>query len=170
VSPRSILVLITSGLIAVAVGGAIIVGATASRAQSVAVQQPPAALAAPPNTTLHLPKTINMISQIDGQAKLDSIHQLVNDALSRPGNGRLLGTAAFSCAGVRGSSPQEICNGALAFRSGAMLVQEDLDVKTATISGTVIGGSGSYAGARGYLTGQEKGGGKSALTVSYNLH
>jgi hypothetical protein len=167
VSPRSILVLITSGLIAVVVGGAIVVSSAASGSPSVV--PPPAVVPAQPATTLHLPTTLRLISQIDGQAKLDSIHQLVNEALSRPGTRKLIGTSALSCTGVRGTAPKEVCNGALAFRDGAMLIQETLDVGSGNVSGRVLGGSGSYTGAQGDITGQEKNGGMTALTVNYSL-
>jgi hypothetical protein len=164
--------MVASGVIAIAVGGAAIVGATASGAPSppdVPAAVPAAALPQKPAPVLHLPSTLRVVTQTDGLVKLDATHQVFTDAVTRPGTTKIIGTAALTCTGVNGASPREVCTGAIALRGGTLLVNETLDIRTAKLSGSVVAGAGGYSGAHGSITGQDKGGGKTTLTISYSL-
>ncbi len=164
--------MIASGVIAVAIGGAAIVGATASGAPSLPdapAAVPAAAVPQKPAPILHLPTTLRLVTQTAGVVKLDARHQVFSDAVNRPSSTRVIGTAALTCTGVNGAAPSEVCNGAIALRGGVLLVNETLDIRTAQVTGSVVGGSGDYAGASGNLTGQDRGAGKTTLTLNYSL-
>jgi hypothetical protein len=168
VSPRSILAFVASGVIAVAVGGAVIVGATASGAPRIP-NAPAVVPPAKPGPTLHLPTTLHLTTQIAGLVKLGQTGQLLSDTVSKGSARKIIGTAAYSCKGVGGASPHEVCTGAIAFGDGVLLIQEDLVIRSGDVTGAVTGGNGAYAGAKGDITGHNKGGGKTVLTLNYSL-
>jgi hypothetical protein len=168
VSPRSILAFVASGVIAVALGGAVIVGATASGAPR--IPNAPALIPpAKPGPTLHLPTTLHLTTQIVGLVKLGKTRELLSDTVTRGSARKIIGTAAYSCNGVAGASPHEVCTGAIAFSDGVLLIQEDLEVRSGNVTGAVTGGNGAYSGAQGDMTGQNEGAGKTVLTLNYSL-
>jgi hypothetical protein len=170
VSPRSILTLVATGVIAVAVGGAAIVGATASGAPHVPAAAPAASIPQKPAPVLHLPSTLNLVTQTDGLVKIDATHQVFTNAVTHPSApAKIIGTASLTCTGVNGTTPREVCNGAISLRGGTFLITETLDISTATVTGNILAGAGTYAGATGYVNGHDKGGGKTTLTLNYSL-
>jgi hypothetical protein len=158
VSPRSLLALATGGLVAVAIG-AVITTSSASTPDS----------PARPGPVLHLPTTIHLVAKSGPGSAIDSTHVLLDEVLTKPGTTRLVGTEALSCTVSGNASAPSTCDGGLALRDGALLIEETLYPSSRTLSGKVLGGSGSYAGASGTITGRGRGGGKSTLTINYTL-
>ena len=130
----------------------------------------PAAAPAEPKTTLHLPTTLHLFNATIGASTLDSSHVVFAAGLTRKsGSKRVVGTASYTCLTNTGGGLHQSCRGAIALRDGILLVTEEFDLATARITGKVIGGSGSYKGARGDLTGTAMRGGKSKLNIHYSL-
>lgn len=167
-SPRSILAFVLSGVIAIAVGGAAIVAATASGAPRIPTA-PAAVPPAKPGPTLHLPTTLHVTTQTAGLVKVGKTRELLSDSVTRGSTRKIIGTAAYSCRGIESTSPHEVCTGAIAFSDGVLLIQEDLEIRTGNVTGAVTGGNGAYTGAQGDITGQDQGGGKIVLTLNYSL-
>lgn len=171
-SPRSILAFVASGVIAVAIGGAAIVGAAASGAPSVPdvpAAVPAAAVPDKPAPVLHLPSTLHLITHTTGAVRLTASRQVYSNAITKPGSRTIIGIEALTCLGELSSPPRETCTGALALRDGVLTINETLDISTAKITGTIVGGTSSYRDAQGEVSGEDQGGGVAKLTLNYSV-
>ena len=166
VSPRSILTLASFSIAAVTLGVAAIAG-TAAGSPHIPTQF--GAAPAEPGPVLHLPTTLHLVAQSHGGVQVNSSHVVFDEIITRPGSKKQIGTEALSCSGTNHPADPASCDGGLALLDGALLVQESIDPANRTITGRVLGGSGTYAGATGTITGQGRGGGKASLTISYTL-
>jgi hypothetical protein len=162
------------------VGSAVIVGTSAvgatnpqaaPPAQSPSVA-PPARitphLQARPNATLHLPSTLKLINQTTGAKTVDNSHTVFYAVLNKPGHHKIIGTSASTCATVTNPLRQD-CHGSLALRKGVLLIDHLMVISNGQINGSVVGGSGYYAGAHGTVSGRGLGGGRYRLTVDYSF-
>lgn len=158
-SPRKLLALAASGLVAVSIGAIISVSSAAGTPASPALPAP----------VLHLPTTLHLVAKSGPGAAIDSTHVLLDEIVTKPGTAKVVGTEALSCMVSANGGGPSTCDGGLALRDGALLIEETLYPASRSLSGKVLGGSGTYAGAHGTIQGQGHGGGKSTLTISYTL-
>jgi hypothetical protein len=123
-----------------------------------------------PTTTLHLPTTLRLVDQLTGEAKFGGSYSLYTSVLAKRGTPKqLIGAGTRTCAPAASGGAILDCNSAFALKSGVLLISDLLDLSKGTISGKIIGGSGTLAGARGSISGVAKPGAKFYLTVSYYI-
>ncbi|HWC33648.1 MAG TPA: hypothetical protein VG650_02360 [Mycobacteriales bacterium] len=179
-SAKRALTVLAGAITAGTLGGAVIVG-TAASGSTTTPRVPPAApapaapvvpaapLSVAPKSTLHLGNTLRLTEQTTGARNLSSSHSVLSAALTKPGTTKLVGTAAYSCTGDS-STLEQTCQGAVALRSGVLVIVEKRDFRGQQITGSIVGGTGAYDGAHGTVSGKPLGGGKSRVTLKYSFN
>lgn len=133
-------------------------------APTVTVTKTVTARPTPTNTkpTLHIPTTIHVRT-----TNVDVLRthgkQIITSQLLRSGHDAGRGIA--TC--VPASSAAFSCKNAYALAGGVLIFRDTVNVGNGTLKGTVTGGSGAFAGARGSITGKSRGGRGVSVTIDY---
>jgi hypothetical protein len=176
-SAKGALLKVATAAAVVSVGTAVVVATTtpaSSTVPSAAISRdvPPAAapnlVAAPsqPKTTLHLPNMLHLIAKAVSTYGLSGGRDIYTVQLSNRSR-HLIGSGVLSCQTSSADASLQTCESSLGLAGGIMLFRATVNFHSETLSGTVTGGSGDYAGANGTIKGAARSNGTIALTATY---
>jgi hypothetical protein len=144
--------------------------ATAALAGGGVVAVAPAVLGATTASAGSGTTTIHLNAHAQFSQNFDKTHLMSTDALTfrrLSKRGKSAGAASFTCRQGPKTDPSLICHAAFVLQGGVMLSSLTVDFAKNRVKGTITGGDGKFASARGTVAGQPTSATSSIITLSF---